>query len=160
MHGETSHEWRNAVQNNLLSKLSTLPDMSASEMRKLWKDLYKEDAPPFNRTYYLKHLAYRIQELAYGVDSRKLERRLEALAREHTDRDGRPKRKASMDRPVAGTRLMREYHGEEHTVTVLADGYDYKGKRYKSLSGIARTITGTPWSGPLFFGLRRNGGGA
>ncbi len=57
-------------------------------------------------------------------------------------------------RPVAGTRLVREWNGTEHTVTVLRDGFDFEGRKYQSLSAIARTITGTRWNGWRFFGLR------
>ena len=58
------------------------------------------------------------------------------------------------DRPIVGTRLIREWKGIEHTATVLDDGYEYQGRRYKSLSVIARAITDTRWNGPAFFGLR------
>jgi hypothetical protein len=61
------------------------------------------------------------------------------------------------DRPIAGTRLVREYRGVEHAVTVLADGFEYDGRRYQSLSAIARFITGTKWNGWTFFGLRGRG---
>ena len=61
------------------------------------------------------------------------------------------------DIPIAGTRLIREYQGVEHTVTVMADGYEWQGRPYKSLSAIARHITGTRWNGLLFFGLRSRG---
>ena len=63
------------------------------------------------------------------------------------------------DRPIAGTRLIREWQGVEHTVTVLDDGYEYQGRPYKSLSAIARAITGTRWNGWVFFGVRRSGAG-
>jgi hypothetical protein len=56
--------------------------------------------------------------------------------------------------PVAGTQLIREWRGVEHKVTVLVDGFEWEGRRYKSLSAVARAITGTQWNGPLFFGLR------
>ena len=62
------------------------------------------------------------------------------------------------DRPISGTRLIREWQGVEHTATVLDDGFEYQGRRYKSLSAIARAITGTRWSGPLFWGLRNHRG--
>jgi hypothetical protein len=58
------------------------------------------------------------------------------------------------DKPITGTRLIREYHGVEHSVTVLHDGYEYQGRPYQSLSAIARAITGTRWNGWLFFGLK------
>jgi ferrous iron transport protein B len=63
-------------------------------------------------------------------------------------------------RPVAGTRLFREYRGVEHTVTVLADGYEWEGRPYRSLSAIARAITGTRWNGLVFFGVKRQGSAA
>jgi hypothetical protein len=62
------------------------------------------------------------------------------------------------DRPIAGTQLLREYRGVEHAVKVLADGFEYEGRPYRSLSAIARAITGTRWNGWTFFGLRTRGG--
>jgi hypothetical protein len=62
------------------------------------------------------------------------------------------------DRPIAGTRLIREWHGVEHCVTVLQDGYEYAGRPYKSLSGVARAIAGTRWNGWVFFGLKNGRG--
>ena len=151
------------MSNNIIARLTALQTMPAPDLKKLWKDLYGTEPPPFNKVYFIKRLAYRIQELAYGADSRPLEKKLEAHARQHMDIQGATIKKLkqfSSDRPVAGTRLMREYEGEEHHVTVLHHGFDYRGRRYKSLSAIARSITGTQWSGPLFFGLKRSGGAA
>ncbi len=64
------------------------------------------------------------------------------------------KKPAANDRPIAGTRLIREWQGVEHTVTVTQDGYDWQGRPYKSLSAVARAITGTRWNGWTFFGLK------
>ena len=61
---------------------------------------------------------------------------------------------------LTGTRLIREFQGVEHTVTVLQDGYDYQGRPYQSLSAIARAITGTRWNGWVFFGLKNKRGSA
>ncbi len=84
--------------------------------------------------------------------------RLDALADEEEARlQGKPRRRIT-DRPVAGTRLVREWQGVEHHVTVLVDGFEYQERTYRSLSPIARAITGTNWNGPLFFGLRASGG--
>jgi hypothetical protein len=63
------------------------------------------------------------------------------------------------DRPIAGTRLIREFNGVEHAVTVMRDGFEYQGRPYKSLSAIARAIAGTRWKGRVFFGVRRSGAG-
>ena len=145
------------MSNKMTARIAALPDMTATELKALWQSLYAKEPPPFNKTYFVKRLAYRIQELTYGVDSRPLEKHLETYARQHMDIQGAviKKNKSTGDRPIAGTRLMREYNGEEHHVTVLHHGFDYRGRRYKSLSSIARAITGTQWSGPVFFGLKR-----
>ena len=63
------------------------------------------------------------------------------------------------DSPIAGTRLIREWAGVEHCVTVLADGFEWQGRPYKSLSAVARAITGTRWNGWTFFGLKSGRGG-
>jgi hypothetical protein len=62
-----------------------------------------------------------------------------------------------MTAPVVGTKLIREWQGVMQEVTALADGYEWQGRRYQSLSAVARAITGTRWNGPLFFGLRKHG---
>ena len=81
-------------------------------------------------------------------------RRLEKLG-EELDGGSKAKRQTRADtRPIAGTRLIREYQGVEHCVTVRDDDFEYQGRPYQSLSAIARAITGTPWSGPVFFGLK------
>ena len=94
-----------------------------------------------------------IQELAYGGLSARAEAKLKELIEEEDRRvKGKlPVRKG--DRPIAGTRLIREWQGVEHCATVLDDGFEYQGRRYKSLSAIARAITGTRWNGPAFFGF-------
>jgi hypothetical protein len=74
---------------------------------------------------------------------------------------GRPGRRAHQEvNLLEGTKLLREWRGVANEVTVIEDGYEHQGRRYRSLSAVARAITGTPWSGPLFFGLRKTGGGA
>jgi DUF2924 family protein len=64
-----------------------------------------------------------------------------------------------VDRPVVGAQLIRDWRGVEHRVVVLADGFEWQGRRYKSLSAVARAITGTQWNGWAFFGVKRHGGG-
>jgi hypothetical protein len=98
-----------------------------------------------------------VQELAYGGLKPETLKRLAALAAELESRSG-GRGTRSDNRPIAGTRLMREWQGVQHLATVLADGYEYDGRPYKSLSAIARAITGTRWNGWLFFGLRSQKG--
>ncbi len=106
-------------------------------------------------------VAYRIQEQANGGLSPETGRRLTtiaaALERDPTYTPLSELRITSELRIKPGTRLIRRWKGEMHRVTVLDHGLDYRGRHYRSLSEIAREITGTRWSGPLFFGLRKNG---
>ena len=93
-----------------------------------------------------------MQEQAYGGLSPAPRKRLSDLARKF---EANPNAELSgAPRIKPGTRLIRDWRGQSHRVTVLDNGYEYAGKRYSSLSKVARLITGTRWSGPLFFGLR------
>lgn len=142
------------MTDNIAARVTALPGKDIAELRVMWRELIGEAPPPGNRTHIVRRLAYRIQELAYGGLSDRTRRRLDALADEEDDRvKGRRRRRAG-DRPVTGTRLVREWDGVEHCVTVLADGFEYDGRQFRSLSAVARAITGTRWNGPLFFGLR------
>lgn len=136
------------MNNATLKQITALPSMTSTELRALWKELGMGDSLHFNKPYLIKRIAYRLQELALGGESIAYIRRMEALVR------GKAKAKV-VPRPITGTRLIREYQGKEHQVTVLEDGFEYRKQKYKSLSVIARHITGTRWSGPAFFGLKR-----
>jgi len=98
-------------------------------------------------------LAYRIQELAFGGLSKETLERLDALA-DKLESKGSRHRSSLTNRPIAGTRLIREYQGVEHSVTVRHEDFEYQGRPYKSLSAIARHITGTQWNGLIFFGIK------
>ncbi len=127
-------------------KTTPTPDLQAQ-----WREVFETEPPRRNRGYLESRIAYRIQELEHGGLAPATVARLEALG-ESLDGGDATVRKRRVDyRPVAGTRLIREYQGVEHCVTVLVDGFEYQGRPYKSLSAIARAITGTRWNGPLFF---------
>jgi hypothetical protein len=145
------------MTDSVLARVAALKTTSTPELKQQWRDLFGKEPPPFNRRYIESRLAYRIQELAYGGLKPETLRRLLGLG-EQLDGGRIDVRKRRVDdRPITGTRLIREWQGVEHTVTVLADGFEYQGRPYKSLSAVARAITGTQWNGPLFFGLRRAG---
>jgi len=112
-----------------------------------WCAAFDHPPPPhLSRPLMVKALAYEIQVQAYGGLSPRIARALKAAARPNAS-------DASLKRPPAvGARLVREWNGVLHEVEVLADGYLWRGERHRSLSAIARTITGTKWSGPRFFG--------
>ena len=98
-------------------------------------------------------LAYRIQEQACGSLSARTHERLLDLSRAFERGSDPALARAPRLRP--GTRLVRQWGDRVHLVNVESNGYEYQGARYQSLSEIARLITGTRWSGPLFFGIRR-----
>lgn len=137
----------------VLAQLAALKGLPVSDLKIKWRDLFERDPPPYNRRFLESRIAYRIQELAYGGLSDATVERLDALADELEGK--KPKRPHSLvDRPMAGTRLIREWRGVEHCVTVRQENFEYKGRPYKSLSAIARLITGTQWNGLVFFGMK------
>ena len=141
------------------ARLAALKTAPARDLKKQWRELFDSEPPPFNRRYLESRLAYRIQELAYGGLKPETVRRLERLGEEL---DGGDKKKRGIrldrDRPITGTRLLREWQGVEYVVTVTAVGFEWQGRPYKSLSAIARAITGTRWNGWVFFGLKNHRG--
>ena len=138
------------------ARLAALKMTSMPELKAQWRELFDSEPPPFNRRYLESRLAYRIQELAYGGLKPETVKRLEALG-EQLDGGDRKKSRIRADlKPIVGTRLIREWQGVEHVVTVTADGFDWQGRPYKSLSAIARAITGTRWNGWVFFGLKNH----
>ncbi len=139
------------------ARLAALPQSDIRDLKAQWRSLFGAEPPPYNRRFLERRIAYRIQELAYGGLRPETIARLEALG-EQIDGGNITLRRIRQDqRPIAGTRLLREYQGVEHVVTVTRDGYEYQGRPYQSLSAIARAITGTCWNGWLFFGLRKAG---
>jgi hypothetical protein len=142
------------------ARLAALKTMALPDLKAEWRTLFGAEPPGYNRRYLESRLAYRIQELAYGGLKPETIRRLEALGDQFADRNITRRRIRDDVMPIAGTRLLREWQGVEHTVTVLAEGYEWEGRPYRSLSAIARAITGTRWNGLVFWGLKRQGSAA
>jgi DUF2924 family protein len=143
-----------AERASVLARVAALRTTPTPELKAQWREFIGSEPPPFNRKYIESRLAYRIQELAVGGLTRDTVERLRAMG-ERLDGGNVALRRARVDdRPVAGTRLVREWQGVEHCVTVLPDGFEWQGRPYKSLSAVARAITGTRWNGWTFFGLK------
>ena len=149
-----------AVPDPLAEQIGALETLSLEQLRSCWTEAYGMPPPARSRReFVVRGLAHRLQEAALGGLSPALRRRLIQLSLALESEGGDQLFAAPRIKP--GTRLLRQWHGAIHQVTVLETGFAYRGERYLSLSAIARTITGTRWSGPAFFGLktrrRRNG---
>ncbi|MEW8415668.1 MAG: DUF2924 domain-containing protein [Candidatus Thiodiazotropha endolucinida] len=141
------------MNEDIVGKVAALPTLENDELKKLWRELFDETAPRKKRDYLIPRLAWRIQELAYGGISDEAQDRINRLVR--SKEQIKPSSNRTR-RPAVGTKLIREYQGVEHHVTVTRNGFEYQNRTYRSLSHVAREITGTRWSGPLFFGLSRS----
>lgn len=142
------------MTDTVLRRVAALRTLPIPQLKQQWRDLFENEPPPYNRRFLEHRLAYRIQELAYGGLKPATVERLRALAEELDGGDPSRRRRHYQDRPIAGTRLIREWQGVEHCATVRDEGYEYQGRPFKSLSAVARAITGTRWNGWVFFGLK------
>lgn len=137
----------------LSAEIAGLESFGLNQLRARWKLLYETEAPPhLSRDLLRRAVAYRIQENLLGglkPATRRLLERVAENARAH-----KPTKVAPMRKVGPNTILIREWGGTRHEVTILENGAMFRGKRYRSLSQVARVITGTNWSGPLFFGLK------
>jgi len=162
----------------IVSQISALRRMTVGELREKYREVYGEDTRSGNRDWLWKRIAWRIQELEHGGLSERAKRRAAELANEADIRVRVPKgafdgvpgkvRKGGPGKssgatarnrrmPLPGTTLTREYKGVVHTVKVLDAGFEYEGRRYRSLSAIAKEITGSHWNGYLFFRISSGG---
>ena len=134
-------------------RLASLRSSSITELKQQWRALYNTEPPcRISRELLTRALAYRIQEQVYGGLKPSTRRLLIHLADDA--RSGRPLGLAPAAPASAGSVLMREWHGATHEVRVLDRGVLYRRRRYRSLTEVAKLITGAHWNGPQFFGLR------
>lgn len=135
------------------AEVARLGALTLFELRAEWRRLHRMQPPMrLSRDLLIRGITYKLQERALGGLSKSLLRKLEP--RGAAPQDGHARKPAPPITLKSGTRLVREWHGVTHTVLVHADGVEWKGRRYQSLSVVAREITGAHWSGPRFFGLR------
>lgn len=137
---------------DIAAELARLEALTNFELRGEWRRLHHMQPPKsLSRELLLRGITYKIQERALGGLSRSVLRKLTGAAPDATSDDHRRTTPRIAVKP--GTRLVREWNGQTHTVLVHADGVEWRDKRYRSLSVVAREITGAHWSGPRFFGL-------
>ncbi|QTG99458.1 DUF2924 domain-containing protein [Wolbachia endosymbiont of Rhagoletis indifferens] len=138
------------MEKEIEKKVMNLERKPLDELRKIWKKVYREEAPKHSKKYLIPRLAYRMQEKVYGEMSRKGTKRLEYLA----DRLEKGKRISSDKLPVEGTELILERGEETHAVMVTDKGLIYREEFFTSLSAVAGKIMGMSYNGPLLFGMR------
>ena len=141
------------MNDSMIARVAALKNSPVADLKQMWQEMFQREAPPFNRRFLETRLAYRIQELALGGLKRETIKRLEKLSEQFDEVKDESRRRRVDDRPLAGTRLIREWNGQPHEVLVNLNDFEYAGQRYKSLSRIARVITGTNRNGWTFFGF-------
>lgn len=147
------------MSNSVLKQITDLKNLKHEELRRLYVTLHGVEPPAYNRDFIIKRLAYRIQEIAYGGLSESAHEKMDAVLKCHDyDENGRLTKASNRrtgrrrDLPVVGSRFVREWNGRRYEVTALYDGFEFEGRKYRSLSAIAKAITGTHWNGKAFFG--------
>lgn len=139
---------------SLDQRLALLPALPRKDLEKLWMEHFEKPlGHGLRRENVVRILAYRLQEKAYGGVKPSVAKQLRSLL--EGNNNSHKSVKALTLRPKPGTRVVREWKDKLHEVSVLPDGYEYDGRIYRSLSEIARVITGARWSGPAFFGTKR-----
>ncbi len=135
----------------LEEEIACLRTLEADALKTRWTDLYGMEPPPkIRRDLLVRAIAYRLQERVHGGLSASARLHLREVA---VQARGTGNKAAALPGLAPGSRLVREWGGSVHEVTALESGFDYRSRRYGSLSEIAREITGTRWNGRLFFGL-------
>ena len=139
---------------DIAKALARFLELTIFELRGEWRRLHRMPPPMrLSRDLLVRGITYKLQERAYGGLSTATARKLEQAGADSQSRGAaKPVQPISL-RP--GTRLVREWRGVTHMVLIHADGVEWRGQQYRSLSLVARKITGARWSGPRFFGLRR-----
>jgi len=142
-----------AESGQISGEIAALFDLSVSKLKDRWRSVYGTEPPArSSKKLLVSAIAYRIQERAFGGLKPSVRRLLERMSDDAGGR--RISHTRLVTRPSTGTVLIRDWQGKIHHVTVLERGVTYRKKNYRSLSQVARVITGCRWSGPLFFGLR------
>jgi hypothetical protein len=142
---------------NVAKQVAAVGAMTPTAIRAAWLEHYGSEALEVPASLLARKLTYDLQLDGAGGICRRLERRLQALGdTDESTKNGAASRRPSVPRLQPGSHLLREWGGKTHRVEVMADGsYVYDGRIHRSLSTIARQITGAHWSGPRFFGVRR-----
>ncbi len=147
----------NDLKTSVAAQVAALPTLAMKELWVLWDRFFPRRPDKTNRRYLEARVAYKLQEEAFGGLAPETRQRLIAIGQRYSKIPSRQKSHEIVLAP--GTVLLREWGERDHKVVVTAEGkFEYEGLLFKSLSAVARHITGTPWSRPIFFGLRQMAG--
>lgn len=135
---------QNSKDESVRRQLLALANMSRPELCEKWRDLYGNEPPNSSKEFLCRRLSYRVQELFYGG----LDAGLQVVLTSDAPK-ARPKKSVLRD----GAKIFRDWHGTRYEVTVRGNKYEYNGTLYRSLSGVAKAITGVLWNGKTFFGM-------
>ncbi len=150
---KTARQCLRAAAEDLAGEIATLNTLEPAALLQKWKALFGTDPSPLlARIFMVRAIAYRLQEQRFGGLKPSTQRLLDRACEGRADVG---QKRIPDKRVSAGTVLIRQWRGISHRVTVLDDEVVYRERRYKSLSEVARAITGSRWSGPRFFGLKR-----
>jgi hypothetical protein len=143
------------VPDSIEQQLAALPHLNPNSLHELWQRVFSTTTiPSFRKSLMIRFLAYRMQEQCHGGLSKRSQQRVEDLV---STLAANPRAPLSPPPPIrAGTRLVRRWRDQVHVVNVNEESFEYRGSHYESLSEIARVITGSRRSGPLFFGIKQN----
>jgi len=136
----------------IIRKIAELRHLETLELRAKWREIHRADPPPgISRDLLIRAAAHQIQKAAFGDLDKRTKNQLRRISRSGPFNEGKPQPQNTLLKP--GTQLIREWHGRTYSVTKQNEGFEFKGRIYRSLSQIACKITGARWSGPRFFGI-------
>mgnify|MGYP001596877321 CR=1 FL=1 len=155
------------MTDSVLQQIAGLKTLDHENLCNLWRTLYGKEPPAYSRPFLISRLSHRIQEIAYGGLSDATKQKMHDVLKSNgfnevgSSRHGQQKAKQAQknNMPVVGTKLVRDWNGRRYEVIAVSGGFEYDGRLYRSLSAIAKVITGTHWNGKLFFGCAKSGVG-
>lgn len=133
------------VEDSVQRQLLSLAQMDKDELAAKWQELFEKNPPEYGPVFMRRRLAHKIQELFYGGLSEVIKERM--LSQKRT-----PARNTGLLKP--GNRIIREWHGKQYEVIIRPNGVEFEGQLYRSLTAVAKKITGTHWNGKIFFGVK------
>ena len=133
------------VEETVQRQLLSLAQMDKEELVEKWKELFGKNPPEYGPVFMRRRLAHKVQELFYGGLSEVIKERM--LLQKRT-----PSRNTGLLKP--GNRIIREWHGNQYEVIIRPNGVEFEGQLYRSLTAVAKKITGTHWNGKIFFGVK------